>query len=163
MIYRHIYWGLMAVEPGPMNAMTEAAKPAEYLVKIVTPGKYETKEEAMRDDLFYVFRMTGGKPYLEGIPTSEIPDDKDLSGRLPSGDRIEEQDWSRYRIIRLNNGNRNETCLKEIFEKGAGRPCGKPWRKLVPAFGCYPVEKVGYSIIGFPDVKGGRMDAGSGK
>lgn len=162
MIYRHIYLGEMAVEPSPINMMTDAVKPVLYLVKISTPGKYQTKEEAVKDDLSYVFQVMREGIFLKGFRINELPEDFNLCNPLPARDRIMEEDWSRYRLIRMDTGRKKYSCIGEAMQPGAGYPCRKSWRELFPAIGCYPVVKKDCMIVGFPYVKGGTEDADSG-
>jgi hypothetical protein len=55
MVYRHIYWGRLQVGPNEHNILTDAVKTKNYLVKIVTPASYQTKEAAEKDDM----KLTG--------------------------------------------------------------------------------------------------------
>ena len=171
MVYRHIYNGLLEVIPGPENCMTDAAKPTSYLVRIITPEWYISREEAARDELEYCFRMDRKGPCLVGLVRdgmrSRAPEN-DGSGNEEGNtclavDWIGETDWDRYQMIRLNDRRYGIADTEKMFQKGSGKPCRRPWRKLVPAFGCYPIIKKSGTVIAFPDVEGGTEDAGSGK
>ena len=67
MIYRHIYWGLLTVGPDEHNLLTDAVKKKNYLVKIVTPFAYKTKEEAAEDGFEYYFSVVDDHPCMLGL------------------------------------------------------------------------------------------------
>ena len=161
MVYRHIYWGLLTVGPDKGNLLTDAVKEKNYLVKIVTPFSYETKEEADRDGMKYWFCVTDDKPILLGLHKDldemvekgmEVPDD------CPLRDQIRQEDWSRYRLIRLKE---HAKVAKGDFEEKAlrcGKPVGKDWKKLFPVYGVYQLQKVARSVIALPDVEEGERE-----
>ena len=152
MVYRHIYWGLLPVRKGPGNSLTGALKPSYYLVKVVSPIVYESRETALEDQMEYCFVAQDEEPYLFGY--EETQDEEREEGknkdRKPFTDQIFQSDWSRYRIIRLG-GKKKRKGKKETPK--IGLPTAKAWKKLFPAYGCYPLIKVAYSIIGLPEVE----------
>ena len=155
MVYRHVFWGCLQVGPGGDSMITEAVKTKKYLVRIVTPASYETKEEAKEDEMEYEFCVFGKDPYLFGLPASMKEQQKDSipPEECPKVDLIRQSDWTRYRMIRIR-----DMTLDEIGRLGRGpvslaRPTGKKWKKLFPVYGKYPITKVAWSIIAIPDAE----------
>ena len=138
MVYKHIYLGLLSIGPNDNNMLTEGVKTKNYLVRIVTPFVYASKEDAQEGHI---------------IET------------CPMIDMIRQEDWTRYRLLRLKcDPERRGDWLSEIPDEDV-KPCGKKWTRLAPAMGRYPIEKVACSIIAFPDVsmKEEKKDAGHGE
>ena len=160
MIYRHIYWGLLTVGPDKHNLLTGAVKEKNYLVKIVTPFEYKTKEEAEQDGIEYYFEVVDDHPCMLGLHHALdglIDEGMDIPESCPLRDKIEEEDWARYRLIRLME---KPEYVAENLEENAvryGKPSGKAWKKIFPVIGIYHLKKAAYSIIALPDVDdGGR-------
>ena len=168
MVYRHIYWGLLNIGPSEDNELTEAVKPKAYLVKITTKRAYKTKEEAMEDDMSYAFHVWRDDITLAG--SSAKIKERILNGQGNYGDLFEgydyigQEDWPRYRMIRLRDGaDITPAGIKEEICR-AGRPTGKRWEKIFPVRGEYPLKKIAYSIIALPDVNDeGENNADTGK
>ena len=155
MVYRHIYWGLLCIGPDEDNLLTEAVKPKSYLIKIVTPVHYATKEEAEKDDMEYYFQVSNRGTVIKGVPGSFFRHEKE-SGMVPEEcprrDEIRQEDWTRYRIIRLKE-NPIAAGSHLAINGGGGKPCSKRWNKIFPVADIYPIKKVAYSVIAVPDVK----------
>ena len=158
MVYRHIYWGLLSVGPDKDNLITNAVKEKNYLVKIVTPRMYRTREEAEKDGFEYYFQVADDHPSLIGRHKDfdELME-KGFEGVEPGPyhDVILEEDWPRYRLIRLY-----EDPLKGLgsLEENAfrfGKPSGKDWYKIFPVMGIYHLKKAAYSVVALPDVEDG--------
>ena len=160
MIYRHIYWGLLTVGPDESNLLTSAVKEKSYLVKIVTPFEYKTKENAAEDGFEYYFQVIDDHPVILGWHhglDDLIGEDADIPGSCPLRDKISEENWARYRLIRLydDTGSMAGDLEKNVIR--FGRPSRKAWRKIFPVIGIYHLKKVAYSVIAIPDVNdGGR-------
>ena len=160
MIYRHIYWGLLTVGPDEHNLLTDAVKEKNYLVKIVTPFAYKTKEEAAEDGFEYYFSVVDDHPCMLGLHhglDDLIDAGVEVPMECPLRDKIEEKDWARYRLIRLKEA--PESVIGNLEENAVhcGKPSGKAWKKIFPVIGIYHLKKVAYSIIALPDVNdGGR-------
>ena len=159
MVYRHIYWGLLCVAPAPSNQMTEAVKPSLYLVKVISPHACGTKEEAMEDPMEYCFHVKRGEaPYIYGFAKRKAQD-KAGKEQPVFTEKIRQGDWERYRLIRLDKS--WKVADGDEGHGRAGRPCGKRWGKLFPAYGCYPLKKAAFSVVAFPDVSGQGKGAGA--
>ena len=156
MVYRHIYWGRLQVGPNEFNMLTDAVKAKTYLVKIVTPASYHTKEAAEKDDMEYHFDVFDEEAFMVGLPKAlqkagmqgDLPCDCPLFDAI---DVIDQNEWTRYRLIRIKDAKKAQGKIDlETFD--GGKPSGKNWKKLFPARGVYPIEKVAWSIIALPDV-----------
>lgn len=159
MVYRHIYWGLLQIGPSKDKLMTKAVKKRKYLVKITTPRKYSTKEEAREDDFEYDFNVwSGGEVSLFGA-SKAIQERLAAGEELPDGvfsgyDEITQDNWPRYQLIRLKaDADISPSGIRDCLCR-CGVPSGKRWEKLFPVYGSYPVRKVAYSIVAFPEVDG---------
>ena len=167
MVYKHIYLGLLSIGPNDNNMLTEGVKTKNYLVRIVTPFVYASKEDAQKDPMDYEFAIADGEARLIGLP-GELWEDFDeghIIETCPMIDMIRQEDWTRYRLLRLKcDPGRRGDWLSEIPDEDV-KPCGKKWTRLAPAMGRYPIEKVACSIIAFPDVsmKEEKKDAGHGE
>ena len=173
MVYRHIYWGLLSIGPNENNLLTEAVKTKYYLVKIVTPFVYATKEEAQQDPMEYEFVTVDEGSRIVGLPGElwEAFEEGGISEDCPMIDIFGQRDWPRYRLLRLmTDPGKSEDWLSEILDERV-KPFGKNWNKLAPAMGRYPIDKVASSIIAIPDVsmkelkeiKEEKKDAGHGE
>ena len=154
MVYKHVYLGLLSIGPNDNNLLTEAVKTKHYLVRIVTPFVYGTKEEAQDDPMAYEFAVADGIARIIGLPAELWKEFKE--GRIletcPMIDMIRPENWTRYRLLRLKcEPDKDGDWISEIPDE-AVKPCGKNWNRLAPAMGRYPIEKVASSIIAFPDV-----------
>ena len=160
MIYRHTYWGLLSVGPDEHNLLTSAVKEKNYLGKIVTPFEYKTKEEAVGDAFEYYFQVVDDHPVILGIHHAldeRIEEGWDIPEGCPLRDKISEENWARYRLIRLYDAPENMAGDLEGNVLKYGRPSEKAWRKIFPVIGIYHLKKVAYSVIAIPDVSdGGR-------
>ena len=147
MVYRKMYWGLLTIGPSEMNAMTEALMPRSYLIKIVSPIDYATHEEALREKLEYGFLVTDEEPILIGMSGSG----KDWEDG-EAVDVLTWEDWPRYQMIRLKSS-AAKTDHKDFEELAKGAvPCSDEWKWMFPAYGCYRVENVAFSVVGLPFV-----------
>ena len=158
MVYRHIYWGLLQIGPSKDNSLTRAVKKKNYLVKITTPKKYDSKEEALSDDFEYHFHVWSGAD-ISLFGASRAIQEKVMAGEdLPDDvingyDEIKQDNWPRYRLIRLKkDAEISEEGIHEGFCQ-CGTPSAKRWEKLFPVFGSYPVKKIAYTVIALPDVR----------
>ena len=154
MVYRHIYLGLLSIGPNDNNLLTKAVKTKHYLVRIVTPFMYGTKEEAQKDPMTYEFAVANGISRIIGFPGDlrEDFEEGSIPETCPMIDMIRPKDWNRYRLLRLKcKPGKDGDWINEIPGENV-KPCGKKWNRLAPAMGRYPIEKVASSIIAFPDV-----------
>ena len=168
MVYRHIYWGLMSIGPNEHNMLTEVVKTKYYLVKIVSPFVYATKEEAEKASMVYELEVLDEGARIVGLPVELWGAFKE--GVIPEGcpmiDVISQEDWPRYRLLRVKSSSSKCGNMEEELFKARLKPCGKDWNRLAPSMGRYPIEEVATTIIAFPDVsmvKEEKRHAGRGE
>ena len=155
MEYRYVFFGCLQVGPSEDNLLTEAVKTKNYLVRIVTPTSYKTREDAEKDDMEYEFYVYDEEPIIVGIPLSikKNLQDGSVPWECPRIDVVHQNDWTKYRMIRLK-----EDAFKGIGELvespfTCAKPTGKEWKKIFPMYCKYPITKVAWSIIGISDVE----------
>ena len=153
MVYRHIYWGLLQIGPESQSMLTEAVKRRNYLIKIVTPDIYKTKEDAREDLMEYSFHVGVDDVSLFGFISRKKTPEREGEDLLKNFDVIKEKDWTKYQMIRLYDDTKiTEGRISERLCE-CGYASAKHWKKIFPVIGTYPVKKVASTIIALPDVK----------